>query len=297
MVEANHVFACDAEVFAVGVDVAHAGLAGVRVAYVSEQQRYELAVLNADHRAAAAVHQKANGGIAEFAAVMLIERDRVAATQFVADVFIRHHQLDAALFEAAFDFDFDLAREINFGEADVAVFVALYVLQVGEFVGVELVNHAFGQHGNAVKAAFGAALDDRTFDDVAEVRERNDVAAELFADNRQRSARRFADAEREMSGLASHRHDDVPTLGGARVFHQVLHEFGADVPRRLKAKRRNMRRQRQIVINGFRHVYRMNVGFRRYRARRKRRVVAADCDEVRDAYAFEGFDDGGHGFF
>src|SRR5262249_54038243 len=150
-----------------------------------EVERHKLAVLDADHGAAAALEQEADGRVAQFAAVMLIERNRVATAQFITDVLVGHNQLDLALTEAALELDLDLARQINFGEADVAVFIALHVLQIGQFVRIELVNQPFGQHGDAVKAIFRAAFDDRAFDDVAEFGERNDLLAKFFADDRQ----------------------------------------------------------------------------------------------------------------
>ena len=64
------------------------------------------------------------------------------------------------------------------------------------------------QVANAVALPF----DDRAFDDVADLRKGNGLLLELFADQRQRHAGGFADAEREVSGLPSHRHDDKPAF-------------------------------------------------------------------------------------
>ena len=148
-----------------------------------------------------------------------------------------------------------LAREVDLGEADVAVLVALDVLQLGQLGRVELLDQPLGQHGDAEVPAHRAALDDRALDDVADVGE-GDVSRlrELLADDGERRARGLADAEREVAGLAAHRDDDVPAPGRARVLHQVAHELDADVARGLEAEGRHVRRQRQVVVDRLRHV-------------------------------------------
>ena len=78
------------------------------------------------------------------------------------------------------------------------------------------------------------------------------------------------------------------------VLHQVAHQLDADVPRGLEAEGRDVRRQRQVVVDRLRHVDAPDRALRAlaHRARRQRRVVAADGDEVRDAGLLQRLDDG-----
>src|SRR5215470_16446560 len=171
VVQTQHVFARDPVAFASHVDVADAGLAGVRVANLVEEQRDHYSVLNADHRAAAAAEQEADRGVAQLAAISHVERDRVAAAQLVADVLVAGRDANAALFEPAFEFDFDLAREVDLSEADVSMVIFLHVHQVLHVARVQLLDQAFGQHRDAVMTPKRATFDDSAFDDVTDLRE------------------------------------------------------------------------------------------------------------------------------
>ena len=88
VIQPQHVLPRDAVIFTVDADVADYGFARVGIANVCKQQRNQLAILHADHCAAAATDQKPDRGISQFAAIRHIERNRVAATNFVADVFV-----------------------------------------------------------------------------------------------------------------------------------------------------------------------------------------------------------------
>ena len=54
----------------------------------------------------------------------------------------------------------DLA-DVDLGEPDVAVRVALDVVQLGEILGIEIEHEPFGDDRDAVAAAVAQALDDR----------------------------------------------------------------------------------------------------------------------------------------
>src|SRR6185369_12833280 len=149
-----------------------------------EGQRHELATLDADHRVALAREQEPDGGVAEVAAVLGVEGDGRGAPQLVADRLVRDVHADAARGEAALDLDLDAAREVDLGEADVAVVVALDVLKALELFGAELLDEPLGEHGDAMIVAHGAALDDRALDDVADLGEGDVLARELLADER-----------------------------------------------------------------------------------------------------------------
>ena len=116
----------------------------------------------------------------------------------------------------------------------------------------------------------------------------------FLGDDRQRGAGRLADAEREVARLASHRDDDVPAPRGPGVLHQVSHELDADVPGGLETERGHVRRQRQVVVDRLRHVHAADGAGRVLAdvARRERRVVAANRDEVCDARLLQRLDHG-----
>ena len=97
---------------------------------------------------------------------------------------------------------------------------------------------ALGDHRDAVAPAVAQALDDRADERVDDRPEAGrGRRAELLGDERQRRARRLADAEREVAGLAAHRDHEVPARRGLGVDHQVLHDLDADVARGLEAER------------------------------------------------------------
>ena len=73
--------------------------------------------------------------------------------------------------ESALHLGLDLARQVDLGEADVAVLVALDILQLGQLRGIELLDQALGQHRDAEVPAHRAPLDDRALDDVADGRQ------------------------------------------------------------------------------------------------------------------------------
>ena len=77
---------------------------------------------------------------------------------------------------------------------------------------------------------------------------------ELLRHQRQRRAGRLADAEREVAGLAPHRHDEIPARRRLRVDHQVLDDLDAVVARRLVAEGVDVRRQIEVVVDRLRHV-------------------------------------------
>ena len=130
----------------------------------------------------------------------------------------------------------DLA-DVDLGDADVAVRVALDVLELGEVLRVDALDDALGDHRDAV--ARGRRLRRLMMAPTSVstmVLRRIGLAAELLGDERQRRARGLADAERQVAGLAAHRDDEVPARGGVGVDHQVLDDLDADVARGLEAE-------------------------------------------------------------
>ena len=124
-----------------------------------------------------------HGAVAEVAAVLGIEGNRVRASELVADVLVRDRDAETALAEPPLHFGLDLSREIDFGEPHVSVLVALDVLELGELGRIELVDEALGQHGDAEVAPHRPPLDDRAFDDVADRGKRHERRGVFLGDS------------------------------------------------------------------------------------------------------------------
>src|ERR1044071_7301657 len=92
----------------------------------------------------------------------------------------RKRDLDAALLQARLHLALDLAPEVDLCDADVPLRVAVNVLKLGHLLCVEEFDQRFCQKHDAVRASHRAPLDDGALDHVANVCERDAVAAELF---------------------------------------------------------------------------------------------------------------------
>src|SRR6185295_17424821 len=111
-----------------------------------ERYRHEASALHGYHGTAAAAEQETHGTVRQIAAVLRIERDRIGAAQLIADVLVRDRHAQAALAEPPLHFGLDLARQIDLREAHVPVVVALDILELGQFAGIELVDQPFSKH-------------------------------------------------------------------------------------------------------------------------------------------------------
>ena len=94
-----------------------------------------------------------------------------------------------------------------------------------------------------------ATLDDRADDRVDDEIDLDVAARELFGNDRERRAGRFAHAQRQRTRLASHADDEIPARRRARVFHQALDDAGSDRSRRLESERRRVVGQRKVVVD------------------------------------------------
>jgi hypothetical protein len=145
-----------------------------------------------------------------------------------------------------------------------------------------------GEHRHAVPAALGAALDDRPDEHVGDLVQADlvflTVAGELLGNHGQVGPGGLGDAQGQRAGLASHGHDEVPAPRGARIEHQVAHELGAQMARRLKTEGIDVRRQVEVVVDGLGHVHhaQARAGALGHLHRRKCGVVAADGDQLGD---------------
>src|SRR5215470_4126805 len=202
--DANHIIAGDLIAFARDINAPQLAAPRGRVNHGAERHGVELAVLHGDHRARAAGHQIANRRITEIARVFGIVRDGRSAAQFVADGFINNGYFDAALFQAGLNFAFDLAAQVYLRHSNVALRVTINVFQLGDLLGAEPLRERFGKQRDAVAFTHRAALDNRAFDDVADVGQANHRLRKLFGNDRAGRARRRADAERQMARRPPH---------------------------------------------------------------------------------------------
>ena len=148
----------------------------------------------------------------------------------------------------------DLA-DVDLGDAQVAVRVALDARRGSARSSGRYVEHdALGDHRDAVAAAVAQPLDDRARRACRRSSCSRIGGGELLGDQRQRRARRLADAEREVAGLPAHRDHEVPARRRLGVDHQVLDDLDAVVARGLEPERVDVRRQIEIVVDRLRHV-------------------------------------------
>jgi hypothetical protein len=121
----------------------------------------------------------------------------------------------------------------------VAVLVARGRLECGEVLGGEPFPDPLGDHGDAVGAPVGEALDDGALDHAGHVVQSDRVFGKVLGDQAEGRAGRLGGAEGEVPGLASHHHHDVPALGRARVLHQAGDHVGCVLARGLEAEGRD----------------------------------------------------------
>ena len=95
---------------------------------------------------------------------------------------------------------------------------------------------------------------------------------------------RLPDAQGQVAGRAAHGHHQVPPPGGDGVGHQVVDELDPHAPGGLEAEGRHAARQRQVVVDGLRHVRHTQAPAGRLGqpGRRERGVVPADRHERAD---------------
>ena len=155
-----------------------------------------------------------------------------SAPKLVADLLRDDADRDAACPQTRGHALLEQARELQLGQPDVAVRIALDLAQ-GE--GIQPLDEAFGEQGDAVLAPQDATLDDRAFEGVGDLVEAHRAVRELLADDGQGRAGGAADAEGEMAGVPAHDRDEEPLVGRRGVLHEVAHEVLAHVDRRREA--------------------------------------------------------------
>src|SRR5690606_13847438 len=181
------------------------------------------------------------------------------------------------------------------GEPDVAVRVALDVLQHFEIVRIEPFEQSLGQNGNTVVTPVAEPLDDGAYENVRDLGEPNDLIRKLFGDERQGCTCCLPDSKGKVARLTAHGNDKVPTVRRLCVDHEALNDADAHVTGRVVAERRNAVRKVEVVVDGFGHVDDADTAGRDliHLHRAVCRVVSADCDELVDVET----EQGGHGVF
>ena len=101
----------------------------------------------------------------------------------------------------------------------MAVLVAFDQIESREILMVHVEHEAFGDHGHAVVPPIAQSFDDGAGQNVDDPLEADVVVAEFLGNQRQRRARRLADAEREVPGFAPHGDDEIPTRRGLGIDH------------------------------------------------------------------------------
>ena len=293
----DHVGAGTFKRLAVHVDLAVLHATGLGVEHFLELQRIHLAVHEADDGAVflrLRGEQKFHRAVAEVAGIFGVKRNRIGAAQFVAEILGNEPGFKAELFETRVQKVLHQAAEFNFAQTQMAVVVAQHLAVAAQFAfGHRLnqplfahgFNQSFGEDNQPVLRTFRFALDDGANDDVANLVHRDLAIAEFLRDDGNRGRRGLADAKREMPRGAAHANDEIPTRGGAGVFHQIARKLDAVMPRGLEAERRRRAGQRQIVVNRLGHVRHLDfaLALLGHDAGGKSRVVAADRHQVGDA--------------
>ena len=182
--------------------------------------------------------------------------------------------------------------KLDLVEPKVSVLVALRRRKLGDVLGRDDLGQPLRENGDSVRPPAGESLDDRSGERVHDRLQRDDLASELLGDERERRAGGLADAEREMAGLSSHGHDEVPAPRGLRVHHQVVHDLDPDRARGLVPERPDVGGQVEIVVDRLRHVNDAQPapGGARELVRGEGGVVAADRQEHADPEAIEGLE-------
>ena len=157
--------------------------------------------------------------------------------------------VDSKRLQACPDGRFQEIANVNLGEPDVSVCVALDLRNASKNLRVETEDESLGDDRNPVAPSLRQSLDDGTGERVDDRLEAYPRRREFFPDQGQRCAGGLADAEGQVPCGPPHRNDKVPARRRLCVDHQVLDDFHAVVPRGLEAEGVDIRRQVEIVVD------------------------------------------------
>src|SRR5262249_1364390 len=159
---------------------------------------------NTDHRIGPPGQQKPDRAVAQVPAISSIERNGRSAPQFISDVLVGDRHSYPALAQPRLHLGLDLSTEIDLREPNIAMLITsdfrllVYFLRVGFF------DQSLVQNRPPVSLARCAPLDLCGLDFFAVLSERDRAAPDLFANDRRRTPRRFADSERQVARFPAH---------------------------------------------------------------------------------------------
>ena len=111
-----------------------------------------------DHGGIAARQQVLRGAVAQIARVLHVERDRIGAPQLIADILRGDRRLDAEVAQPLLHLGLENLAEVDLGEPEVAVGVALHLGESLEIAERDVEDQAFGDDRDAVPASFASRL-------------------------------------------------------------------------------------------------------------------------------------------
>ncbi len=84
-----------------------------------------------------------DGGVAEIAGVLGVEWNRRSASKLIANRFVDDCHFDTALLEAQLNLVFDLPAQIDLGDPDVSLRIAIHVLEFFDLARTETLDQCF----------------------------------------------------------------------------------------------------------------------------------------------------------
>ena len=159
-VQPEHIAAGDEERFRLHIDHPYLGALGNWIDDILKIERHKHPFLDRDHGSIAVFQDKLGGAETEVAGIFHVERNRVGAAQFIADVFSHDRRLDIQLFQLFLNLVFEDLAEVDFRQADIVVGVALHIHEHFQVGRIEVFHQPFRQDHHPVFPAIAQALDD-----------------------------------------------------------------------------------------------------------------------------------------
>src|SRR5215831_16046661 len=129
--------------------------------------------MNGNHRGVPAHDEVLRRAVAEISRVLHVEWNGVRAPQLVTDVLVHDGRFETERSQACLDLLLEDLSDIDLRDAQVAMRIALDLLDVGEIPLVDREHHSFGDDRHAVWTAIAQALDDRACERVDDRAEAN----------------------------------------------------------------------------------------------------------------------------
>jgi len=282
--QANHVTAGDRVPRRVHVDQAHARPSRLGIEQLAEGNGDELAPLHGDHGGVATREQILGGRVAQVARVLHIEGYGIRTAQLVADVLGYQSHFQAELGQPLVYGRPEHLANVYLGDPDVTVGIALHLVEPFEVIRVNPQHQPLRDDGHAVAASVAQPLHDRAHQRVHHLLHSDGLGRELLGYERERGRGRLAYTEGQMAGFAAHGDHQIPARGRPSVDHEVLDDIHSEMPRRLEPEGVHVRREVEIVVDGFGHVHHPDAptGLLLQPHGREGGVITPNSDEARD---------------